>query len=162
VVRKSFDARASKGRGGAAGAAKTWAYCLDVDSAALHSAGLRRLEERPGALECAAQQQEQPPAGSANAGAAEREPVVVVGSGPAGLWAALEMAEAGFKASQGRVVVPPARVAAGAEALHSRKNCRCRVLTTSVGPGRVACSLRLNKCCAHISFTSVSSSILPL
>lgn len=121
VVRKSFDARASKGRGAVAGAAaKTWAYCLDVDSAAIRSAGLRRLEERPGVLERAAQQLEQPPGGPAGAAGAEREPVVVVGSGPAGLWAALEMAEAGIKASKWQWTALLARAAAAAPAVAAR------------------------------------------
>ena len=84
----------------------SWAYCVDVESSALKAAGLRRLQERLGTLERQQQQQEQPPA-LAQAGAGEgasksgasAEPVVVVGSGPAGLFAALQLAEAGIKVS---------------------------------------------------------------
>lgn len=85
---------------------KAWVYLVDVDSAALKAAGLRQLQERPGALE---RQQQQPgpeqapaaaaaaPAGSSGRSGPAAEPVVVVGCGPAGLFAALELAEAGVK-----------------------------------------------------------------
>lgn len=87
---------------------KTWAYCVDVDAAALKEAGLRRLQERLGSLERQQQQQEQAPlpalgaqqgqgCGGGSGSGAAGEPVVVVGCGPAGLWAALQMAEAGIK-----------------------------------------------------------------
>lgn len=85
---------------------KAWVYLVDVDSAALKAAGVRRLQERPGVLE---RQQQQPgpeqapsaaaaaPAGVTQRSGAAAETVVVVGCGPAGLFAALELAQAGIK-----------------------------------------------------------------
>ena len=84
---------------------KAWVYLVDVDSAALKAAGLKKLQERPGVLEQQAQQPgpDQAPAAAAAAPAggtqrsgAHAEPVVVVGCGPAGRFAALELAEAGI------------------------------------------------------------------
>ncbi|PRW58781.1 proton phosphate symporter [Chlorella sorokiniana] len=104
VVRKSFDARNVQRSGEATG--KAWVYLVDVESSALKAAGLRRLQEHLGVLE---RQQQQPgpeqapaaaaaaPAGGAQRSGAAAEPVVVVGCGPAGLFAALELAQAGIK-----------------------------------------------------------------
>jgi uncharacterized FAD-dependent dehydrogenase len=92
VVRKSLDARRGRGRDG-----PSFAYVLDVADAALRSGPPR--EAQPGRLERApppppplvAASTPQPPL----PGAPPRERVLVVGGGPAGLFAALRLAEAG-------------------------------------------------------------------
>ena len=112
IVRKSFDARTGSRRGAvAAGEApgKSWVYVVDVPEAALLAAGARRgkLSERPGLLEkLAAPAAALPPSAALPvASTSGREtsevprsadPVIVVGSGPAGLFAALAAAEAGL------------------------------------------------------------------
>lgn len=90
VVRKSFDARRQL----------KWVYVADVDTTAITAAGVRNPQRHP-------QLKERPEdvsstAGSSGTGRAahlpgRRDPVVVVGSGPSGLFAALALAEAGIQ-----------------------------------------------------------------
>ena len=112
VVRKSFDARTNSRRAAGDAPGKTWVYVVDVPEAALLAAGANRgrLSERPGQVEKLTAAAAPPaaalsgsPAASTSgrdAGGGERrrgaDPVVVVGSGPAGLFAALAAAEAGL------------------------------------------------------------------
>jgi uncharacterized FAD-dependent dehydrogenase len=110
VVRKSFDARANRGRGSPSGGA-SFSYVLDVDDAALAAARRRRggaaappLAPVQGLLERApppppplvrAGSSPAPPPLSSSAPAPEC--VYVVGGGPSGLFAALRLAEAGVR-----------------------------------------------------------------
>jgi uncharacterized FAD-dependent dehydrogenase len=112
VVRKSFDARANRGRGSPAGGA-SFSYVLDVDDAALAAARRRRggaaappLAPVQGLLERApppppplvrAEVSTPPPPPSASSSAPQPERVYVVGGGPSGLFAALRLAEAGVR-----------------------------------------------------------------
>jgi uncharacterized FAD-dependent dehydrogenase len=101
LVRKSFDARGRGGGGGGSGGAgrKQFVYVVDVSAAAAAAAGARALGPVvPGRLERlrAPPPPPSPPTPPPPSAAAERrDPVVVVGSGPAGLFAALALAEAG-------------------------------------------------------------------
>ena len=99
LVRKSFDARKVNN--------KVWMYVVDVDGAALQAAGARKPSEQPGQVEIlsATSSEIEKTAVNTNTMSGDgdgkqiimkRDPVVVVGSGPAGLFAALEIAEAGL------------------------------------------------------------------
>eukprot|EP00873_Tetraselmis_striata_P000080 jgi/Tetstr1/420344/TSEL_011464.t1 len=97
VVRKSFDARKVD--------AKAWVYVVDVDAKHAEAANDgRRPRTAPGRCEwlgagydSAAAQEDGPPPAREAAGKRSSKPVVVVGSGPAGLFSALALAEAGHK-----------------------------------------------------------------
>lgn len=126
LVRKSFDARPPRRRAAAAaGAEKSWAYVVDVPGKLLQAAGVTRLREAPGQLERLAAGDAMPAAtptvgaqsmaaspaaaepepalaaeqlaGAGQGAVSGKDPVVVVGSGPAGLFCALALAEAGVK-----------------------------------------------------------------
>jgi uncharacterized FAD-dependent dehydrogenase len=115
VVRKSFDARTRRGRGGGSGGAEpSFSYVLDVADDALAAARRRRggapsppLAPVPGQLERAPRPPPPLVRPVRDAGAAAAAPlgpppaplaerVYVVGGGPSGLFAALRLAEAGL------------------------------------------------------------------
>lgn len=90
LVRKSFDARKQD--------RKAFVYVVDVNDEVVRSLGFRTFKETPGQIEMQMADLEKPWHGEpVNAGSLgeSRAPVVVVGSGPAGLFAALALAEAG-------------------------------------------------------------------
>ncbi|KAL3154855.1 hypothetical protein ABBQ38_011397 [Trebouxia sp. C0009 RCD-2024] len=89
VVRKSFDARVKY---------RDFAYVVDVDAKSARAAGASP-KFRPGQTERILREEphrspvfSQKPSGAV----ATQDPIVVVGSGPAGLFAALELAQAGL------------------------------------------------------------------
>jgi hypothetical protein len=90
LVRKSFDARKRRD--------KFFVYVVDVDAEVLAGVGIRVVEQQgqvellPAVPPMAAAPPKQVPMAAAASG----DPVVVVGSGPAGLFAALAVAEAGL------------------------------------------------------------------
>jgi uncharacterized FAD-dependent dehydrogenase len=90
IVRKSFDARKQK----------RFVYVVDVDPEAVAAARARKLQPRPGQLERLAYDPAAPASSSSSSSGSgsipRKDPVVVVGSGPAGLFAALAAAEAGL------------------------------------------------------------------
>jgi uncharacterized FAD-dependent dehydrogenase len=89
LVRKSFDARKIN--------QKAWVYVVDVDGAAVKTAGGRRPVEQLGQIEISTPISASPPSETtSNSENNRKDPVVVVGSGPAGLFAALAIAEAGL------------------------------------------------------------------
>lgn len=98
IVRKSFDAREHRGRGG-----KSWVYVVDIKDSALPNKKV--LKEIPGKVELLLTKENHPlqiPAGPpldiaiSPRPSRQVSPTIVVGAGPAGLFAALEMAEAGL------------------------------------------------------------------
>ena len=89
LVRKSFDARKRRD--------KFFVYVVDVDAEVLAGVGIRVVEQQ-GQVELlpAVPLVAAAPAAQTPAAVAGGDPVVVVGSGPAGLFAALAVAEAGL------------------------------------------------------------------
>lgn len=95
LVRKSFDARRGK---------LAFAYVVDVEAAALQRAGMKKIIEENGKFEIVDRSDFAPArvasgqssGSSASAGNKKRDPVVVVGSGPAGIFAALAAVEQGL------------------------------------------------------------------
>lgn len=97
LVRKSFDARKA--------GQKFWVYVVDIKGNGIKAAGGKRPVEQSGQVELLPSQQSsssaperspQLPQGTAMTPSPKIDPVVVVGSGPAGLFAALSVAEAGL------------------------------------------------------------------
>lgn len=81
---------------------KSWVYVVDIAESDARAVGARKLQERPGNIERVALDASPNAAfgGSPTPGQTtlpSKDPVVVVGSGPAGLFAALELARAGIK-----------------------------------------------------------------
>mmetsp|Transcript_16812 Transcript_16812/g.46986 ORF Transcript_16812/g.46986 Transcript_16812/m.46986 type:complete len:638 (-) Transcript_16812:1282-3195(-) len=94
IVRKSFDARKVND--------KVWVYVVDVEAAAATSAnGGKRPRTRPGRCEWVRAEEAKPQHGGdkvATQGDNNKpKRVVIVGSGPAGLFAAISLAEAGHQ-----------------------------------------------------------------
>ena len=90
IVRKSFDSRKKFH--------KVWRYVVDIDTRNLSKLGLRKLKKIPGQFQPLDDilRDEIPPKKHSQHVEKKLEPIVVVGAGPAGLFAALEVAEAGL------------------------------------------------------------------